>query len=69
MGELTITQGGQQRAIRVTGTVDASSHRVGLYEEGGGGLAFSGVVRGTGMMGTYGRKGGGGNQSWSATRQ
>jgi hypothetical protein len=68
-GVVTITQGATERVSRFTGTISAASNRLSFVEEGGGGLAFSGVVRGTGMMGTYSRGGKDGSLSWSAQRR
>ncbi|MCK6506320.1 hypothetical protein L6R53_23595 [Myxococcota bacterium] len=68
-GKLTFTQGDGERVSDFTGTVSAESNRVVLVEQGGLGLTFSGVVRGTGMMGTYGRAGKEPALSWSARKQ
>lgn len=68
-GKLTFTQGADERVSDFTGTVSAESNRVVLVEQGGAGLTFSGVVRGTGMMGTYGRSGKDPALSWSARKQ
>ncbi|NOY27862.1 MAG: hypothetical protein GXP62_18515, partial [Oligoflexia bacterium] len=54
---------------RITGTVTTDSHRLSFHEEGGADISFTGVVRGTGMMGTYGRSGQSASLSWSARRQ
>jgi len=68
-GELTFTQGATVHVAQVSGTI-TPTRSIRLIEGGGGsGLTFTGVVRGTGMMGTYGRTGKESELSWSATRK
>ena len=68
-GVVTITQGASERVSRISGSISAASNRLSFAEEGGSGLSFSGVVRGTGMMGTYSSRGKEGSLSWSAQRR
>ncbi|MCB9777590.1 MAG: protein kinase [Alphaproteobacteria bacterium] len=67
-GQIRFTQGPIERVTKVQGRYDAETNRISLVDIDGSNLEFTGVVRGTGMMGTYGRKGDG-TLSWSATRQ